>query len=80
MYEYVLYTNLGKRKLYADNDIDVMRLALFDCLREEEDFIKVESGIFSKRKTLCICCIDDKNLIQTPLTIPDKEGYLTESK
>ena len=65
MYEYVCYTNVGKWKFYADSDIDAMRLALFYCWRDGEDFFKVESGIFSKRKTLCICIIDEKSSIQS---------------
>ena len=65
MYEYVLYTNLGKWKFYADSDIDAMQLVLFYCWRDGEDFIKVESGVLSKRKTLCICLIDEKNFINT---------------
>lgn len=65
MYEYFCYTNFGKWKFYADDDIDAMRLALFYCWRDREYFIKVESGIFSKRKTLYICLIDEKNSIYT---------------
>ena len=66
MYEYVCYTNVRKWKFYADSDIDAMRLALFYCWRDGEDFIKIETGIFtSKHKTLRICLIDDKNSIQT---------------
>ena len=60
MCEYVCYTNLGKWKFYAENNIDAMRLALFYCRRDGEDFIKVESSVLSKRKTLCICLIVEK--------------------
>ena len=66
MQEYICHTNRGNWKFYAEDDIDAMRVALYYCWRDGTDFIKVESGIFSKRKTLRICCIDDKNLIQPP--------------
>ncbi len=66
MYEYVCYTNRGKWKFCAEDDIDAMRLALFYCWRDGEEFIKIESLIFtSKHKTLRICLIDDKNNIYT---------------
>lgn len=65
MHEYVCYTNLGKWKFYADSDIDAIRLALFYCWRDGEDFIKVEFGSFSNQKTICICTIDKRNIIQT---------------
>lgn len=62
MYEYVCHTNIGKWKFYADDDIDAMRLALFYCWRDGEEFIKIEYGLYtSKHKTLRICVIDDKN-------------------
>lgn len=42
-----------------------MRLALFFCWRDGEDFIKIEYGGFAKHRTLRICLIDDKNNFQT---------------
>ena len=42
MYEYVCYTKQGNWRFYADSDIDAMRLSLFYCWRDNEDFIKVE--------------------------------------
>lgn len=65
MNEYYCHTKQGKWKFFADDDIDAMRLALFYCWRDDEDFLKIESGIFSKKKTLRICMIDDNNNIQT---------------
>lgn len=65
MYEYICFTKQGKWKFYADNDIDAMRLALFYCWRDGEDFDRVELGKYSKTHTLRICRIDDRNSIQT---------------
>ena len=41
MYEYICFTKQGKWKFYADSDTDAMRLALYYCWRDGEDFIKV---------------------------------------
>ena len=38
MYEYVCYTKQGNWRFYADSDIDAMRLSLFYCWRDNEDF------------------------------------------
>ena len=65
-------SSLGKRfavsrsSIYddADNDIDAMRLALFYCWRDGEDFDRVELGKYSNSYTLRICQIDDRNSIQ----------------
>jgi len=65
MYEYICYTKQGKWKFYADNDIDSLRLALFYCWRDGEDFIKVESNFGGKPYTLRLCMIDKTNSIQT---------------
>ncbi len=65
MYEYICYTKQGKWKLFADNDIDSLRLSLFYCWRDGEDFIKVESNFGGKPYTLRLCMIDKTNSIQT---------------
>ena len=66
MQEYICHTNRGKWKFYAEDDIDAMRVALYYFYLDREEFIKIESGIFtSKHKTLRICLIDDKNTIYT---------------
>ena len=65
MNEYTCYTNRGKWRFNAYSDIDAMRLALYYCWRDGEDFIKVEIGTFSRKKTLCICVLDERNMIQT---------------
>lgn len=61
MHEYTCNTKQGKWKFYADNDIDAMRVALFYCWRDGEDFISVEAA---NRSTLRICRIDYRNSIQ----------------
>lgn len=61
MYEYYCTTKQGKWKFFADTDIDSVRLALFYCWRDGEDFIKVER----QNRTLRICQIDKNNSIQT---------------
>lgn len=65
MYEYICYTKQGKWKFFADNDIDSLRLSLFYCWRDGEDFIKVESNFGGKPYTLRLCMIDKTNSIQT---------------
>ncbi len=75
MHEYICYTKQGKWKFYADNDIDSLRLALFYCWRDGEDFIKVESvslgsspsgaSLAKNPYTLRLCMIDKTNSIQT---------------
>ncbi len=65
MHEYICYTKQGKWKFHADNDIDSLRLALFYCWRDGEDFIKVESASLGKSYTLRLCMIDKTNSIQT---------------
>ena len=65
MYEYICTTKQGKWKLYADNDTDAMRLALFYSWRDGEDFIKVQSNFGGQPYTLRICMIDKTNSIQT---------------
>ena len=65
MKEYICYTKQGHWTFYADNDIDAMRLALFYCWRDGEDFDRVELGKYSQSYTLRICQIDDKNSIRS---------------
>ena len=65
MYEYVCYTKQGNWRFYADSDIDAMRLSLFYCWRDGDDFIKVESEFGCKPYTLRLCKIDKTNSIQT---------------
>lgn len=63
--EYTCFTTTGKWNFYADNDIDAMRLALFYCWRDNEDFDRVESGNYANKHTIRICMIDKQNWIQT---------------
>ena len=44
MQEYICHTNRGKWKFYAEDDIDAMRVALYYCYLDGEEFIKIESG------------------------------------
>ena len=44
MQEYICHTNRGKWKFYAEDDIDAMRVALYYCYLDGEEFIKRESG------------------------------------
>ncbi len=59
--KYTCTTKQGKWDFFADNDIDAMRLALFYCWRDCEDFIKIEY----QNRTLRICLIDKHNSIHT---------------
>ena len=65
MRDYICFTKQGKWNFQADNDFDAMRLALFYCWRDGEDFIKVESKSCCQQYTLRICVIDKTNSIQT---------------
>jgi len=65
MYEYTCHTDCGKWKFLADNDKDALRLALFYCWRDGEDFIRVESSTLGKPYTLRLCKIDKTNSITT---------------
>lgn len=62
MKEYICYTKQSHWTFYADNDIDAMRLALFYCWRDGEDFVSIKSP---NNHTLRICLIDNHNSIQT---------------
>ena len=42
-----------------------MRLDLFYCWRDNEDFDRVASGNYGNKHTLRICLIDKQNYIQT---------------
>ncbi len=42
MYEYTCCTRQGKWNFQACNDNDAMRLALFYCWRDDEDFDRIE--------------------------------------
>ena len=65
MYEYKCFTRQGSWRFYADSDTDALRLALFYCWRDGEDFIKVESATLGKSYTLRLCKIDKTNSITT---------------
>lgn len=61
MYEYICFTKQGKWKFYADSDTDAMRLALYYCWLDGEDFIKVRFVKGCENYTLSIFHIDNNN-------------------
>lgn len=63
--EYTCITKQGKWNFYADNDFEAIRLGLFYCWRDGEEFIKVESATLGKSYTLRLCKIDKTNSITT---------------
>ena len=66
MFEYICYTNKGHWKFYADSDPkDALRVALYYCWRDGEDFQKVVSNFGGQPYTLRLCMIDKTNSIQT---------------
>lgn len=60
--KYTCNTKQGRWDFFADNDIDAVRLALFYCWRDGEDFVSIKSP---NNHTLRICLIDNHNSIQT---------------
>ena len=60
--QYTCHTDRGKWNFEAYNDKDALRLALFYCWRDDEDFIKVEGYKGFIPYTLCLCKIDKSNL------------------
>lgn len=65
MLEYICYTKQGSWRFYAQDDVESIRLALFYCWRDGEDFIKVVSNFGGQPYTLRLCKIDKTNSIQT---------------
>lgn len=57
--EYTCYTRQGKWNFQACNDNDAMRLALFYCWRDDEDFDRIEFRKGGENYTLRICHIDN---------------------
>lgn len=62
MNEYKCYTNKGYWKFYADDSKDAMRMALFLCWRDGEEFDHIEGGTFGHTYTLRICKIENNDL------------------
>ena len=60
MYEYTCYTNKGKWKFYADDDMDAMRKALWYCWRDGQDFDRLEFCKGSENYTLSILYTDNR--------------------
>lgn len=65
MFEYKCFTRQGSWRFYADSDTDALRLALFYCWRDGEDFIKVQNNFGGQSYTLRLCKIDKTNSITT---------------
>ncbi|MDE6785416.1 MAG: hypothetical protein K2N35_03870 [Muribaculaceae bacterium] len=59
---YTCYTDCGKWQFEAYNDKDAIRLALYYCHLDGEDFIKIEGRKGFVPYTLCLCKIDKSNL------------------
>ena len=56
--EYTCYTTSGKWNFYADDDLDSIRLSLFYCWRDGENFVRVERRQGAEHYTLRISHID----------------------
>ena len=56
--EYTCYTTSGKWNFYADDDLDSIRLSLFYCWRDGENFDRVERRQGTEHYTLLISHID----------------------
>lgn len=61
MDNYTCITKQGKWLFSADNDTDAMRLALYYCWRDNEDFVKIQTANYA----IGICIIDMNYLVQT---------------
>lgn len=59
--EYTCYTNRGHWTFYAqDSYKDALRVALFYCWRDDEEFIRVEYNNGGEHCTLRVAVIDHK--------------------
>ena len=63
--EYKCYTNKGSWKLTAQTDIHAMRLALYYCWRDGEDFDRIEYVRRGEHYVLRISYIDLKKASHT---------------
>ena len=61
MYEYICFTDKGKWNFQAYNDKDALRLALFYCWRDDEEFDRIEFRKGGENYTLRIFHIDNNN-------------------
>lgn len=67
--EYKVFTEQGNFNILAYDDSDAMRIALWLCWRDGNDFLKIESASFSNRYTLGIYMVDKHNYLTTLLTL-----------
>lgn len=56
--EYTCITTTGKWNFYADNDFEAIRLSLFYCWRDGDNFVRVERRQGAEHYTLRISHID----------------------
>ena len=56
--EYTCITTTGKWNFYADNDFEALRLSLFYCWRDGDNFVRVERRQGAEHYTLRISHID----------------------
>jgi hypothetical protein len=60
MNEYKVYTKSCYWLIYADDDVDAVRKALWFCWRDNEEFVKIVRENYSNPYTLRIAVIDNK--------------------
>ncbi|MBQ2980094.1 MAG: hypothetical protein IJE18_08315 [Bacteroidaceae bacterium] len=60
MNEYKVYTKSCYWIIYADDDVEAMRKALWFCWRDEEEFVKIVRENYHSPYTLRIAVIDNK--------------------
>lgn len=63
--KYKCFTKQGEWFFYAYDDINALRLALYLCWRDGEDFVRVVSTDSFKPYTLRLCKIDSSNSMVT---------------
>ena len=60
MNEYKVYTKSCYWLIYADDDVDAVRKALWFCWRDNEELVKIVRENYSNPYTLRIAVIDNK--------------------
>ena len=60
MNEYKVYTKSCYWLIYADDDVDAVRKALWFCWRDNEEFVNIVRENYSNPYTLRIAVIDNK--------------------
>jgi hypothetical protein len=62
---FTVFTTTSHWCIYAPNAYEAMRLALWFCWRDGEDFVKMQRTVGGRTITYRICAIDSDNTITT---------------